>query len=132
MAQKIPIEARQEIYELLSEQLQVKASDVTAVLKRYGVTGDTECLQERYRRRLAQSLMSALRDEQGRREVFAVVDSSGEVLYVPIEYCNSRAELKQIRQRMRRQIIGLDLSSGKVDDRLHDLDRFANRLKGGK
>lgn len=55
MAQKIPIEARQEIYELLPEQLQVKASDVTAVLKRYGVTGDTERLQERYRRRLAQS-----------------------------------------------------------------------------
>ena len=132
MAQKkIPIEARREIYALLSDQLQVKASDVTAVLKKYGVTGDAERLQERYRRRLAQSLMSALRDEQGRREVFAVVNASGDVLYVPIEYCNSRAELKQIRQRMRRQMIGLDLSSGKVDDRLHDLDQFANRLKGG-
>jgi hypothetical protein len=129
---KIPIEARREIYALLSDQLQVKASDVTAVLKKYGVTGDAERLQERYRRRLAQSLMSALRDEQGRREVFAVVNASGDVLYVPIEYCNSRAELKQIRQRMRRQMIGLDLSSGKVDDRLHDLDQFANRLKGGR
>jgi hypothetical protein len=64
--------------------------------------------------------------------VFAVVNASGDVLYVPIEYCNSRAELKQIRQRMRRQMIGLDLSSGKVDDRLHDLDQFANRLKGGR
>ena len=60
---KIPIEARREIYELLSDQLQVKASDVTAILKKYGVTGDAERLQERYRRRLAQSLMSALRDE---------------------------------------------------------------------
>ena len=128
---KIPIEARREIYELLSDQLQVKASDVTAILKKYGVTGDAERLQERYRRRLAQSLMSALRDEQGRREVFAVVNASGDVLYVPIECCNSRAELKQIRPRMRRQMIGLDLSSGKVDDRLHDLDQFANRLKGG-
>ena len=125
---KIPIEAQQEIYDLLSARLRISADELVAVLRKYGVAGEVDMLQDRYRRRLGQSLMASLRDEKGRREVFAVVNTQGEVIYVPVEYCNSRAELKQISQRMRRQMIGLDLSSGKVEDRLQDLDLFAQKL----
>ena len=129
---KIPIEAQQEIYELLSARLRISADELVAVLRKYGIAGEVDMLQDRYRRRLAQSLMASLRDEKGRREVFAVVDDRGETVYIPIDYYNgprnNRSELKQIRQKMRKTMVGLDLSSGKVEDRLQDLDLFAQKL----
>ena len=125
---KIPIEAQQEIYELLSARLRISADELVAVLRKYGIAGEVDMLQDRYRRRLGQSLMASLRDEKGRREVFAVVDDRGETVYIPVDYCNNRSELKQIRQKMRKTMVGLDLSSGKVEDRLQDLDLFAQKL----
>ena len=125
---KIPIEAQQDIYDLLPALLRNSADELVAVLRKYGIAGEVDMLQDRYRRRLAQSLMASLRDEKGRREVFAVVDDRGETVYIPVDYCNNRSELKQIRQKMRKTMVGLDLSSGKVEDRLQDLDLFAQRL----
>ena len=129
---KIPIEAQQEIYELLSARLRISADELVAVLRKYGIAGEVDMLQDRYRRRLAQSLMASLRDEKGRREVFAVVDDRGETVYIPIDYYNgprnNRSELKQIRQKMRKTMVGLGLSSGKVEDRLQGLDLFAQKL----
>ena len=60
--------------------------------------------------------------------MFAVVDDRGETVYIPVDYCNNRSELKQIRQKMRKTMVGLDLSSGKVEDRLQGLDLFAQKL----
>ena len=77
---KIPIEAQQEIYDLLSARLRISADELVAVLRKYGVAGEVDMLQDRYRRRLGQSLMASLRDEKGRREVFAVVDDRGETV----------------------------------------------------
>ena len=125
---KIQIEAQQEIYELLSAWLRISADELVAVLRKYGVAGEVDMLQDRYRRRLGQSLMASLRDEKGRREVFAVVNDRGETVYIPVDYCNNRSELKQIRQKMRKTMVGLDLSSGKVEDRLQALDQFTQRL----
>ena len=90
-------------------------------MKRHGVCGDMDALQDAYRKRLGQRLMSTIRDETGKREVLAA--SGGE--YVIVDCCNDPQKLKAIRHRIQAQMNGLDMSAGKVQKRVRFLERFA-------
>ena len=68
---RLPPEAEQEILEALFEGMEIHSSEIAAILKKHGVCGDVEALQDSYRKRLGQRLMASRRDEGGKREVLA-------------------------------------------------------------
>ena len=116
---RLPPEAEQEILEALFEGMEIHSSEIAAILKKHGVCGDVEALQDSYRKRLGQRLMA------GKREVLA----NGKGSYVVLEGCGDRRQLKQIRRRIQNQMKGLDLSARKVSGRLTVLERLARKWR---
>lgn len=121
----LPLEAEAEIMDRLSANMKITSEEIAAILTKHGVSGDVEALQNAYRKRVGQRLMSSLRDEDGRREVLAT--HGGE--YVVVECCSDQQKLKAIRRRIQSQMNGLDDSAGKVRCRIHVLDRLSAMLK---
>ena len=105
---RLPPEAEQEILEALFEGMEIHSSEIAAILKKHGVCGDVEALQDSYRKRLGQRLMASLRDDTGRREVLA----NGKGSYV-----------------IQNQMKGLDLSARKVSGRLTVLERLTQKWR---
>ena len=93
---RLPPEAEQEILEALFEGMEIHSSEIAAILKKHGVCGDVEALQDSYRKRLGQRLMASLRDEGGKREVLA----NGKGSYVVLEGCGDRRQLEQIAPKL--------------------------------
>jgi len=120
----LPPEAESEIMAALSANMKISSDEIVAILKKHGVSGDVDALQDSYRRRMGQRLMSSIRDEHGNRELL----SAGRE-YVLVECCNDREKLQKIRRRLNRQAAGLSVSSNKVNVRLDLLSRFS-RLFG--
>lgn len=107
----------------LGERQRISSDEIVAILKKYEVAGDAEALQDSYRKRLVQRFMAAIRDEAGRREIFAAGRN-----YVIVDCCNDAQELKAIRRRLQSSVNGLDSSVQKVGGRLQFLDRFAPKV----
>ena len=122
---RLPPEAEQEILEALFEGMEIHSGEIAAILKKHGVCGDVEALQDSYRKRLGQRLMASLRDDTGRREVLA----NGKGSYVVLEGCGDRRQLKQIHRRIQNQMNGLDLSARKVSGRLTVLERLSHKWR---
>ena len=120
----LPPEAEREIMDVLSANMRISSGEIAAILKKHGVSGDAEALQNSYRKRLGQRLMASIRDESGRREVLAHGSE-----YVVVECCNDQQALKAIRRRIQGQMNGLDVSARKVQVRIHVLDRFLVRFR---
>lgn len=120
----LPPEAEQEILAALSANMRISSEEIATILKKHGVSGDMDALQDSYRKRLGQRLMSSIRDETGRREVLARGRE-----YIVVECCSDRQALKAIRQRIQSQMNGLDDSAGKVRCRIHVLDDLLSRLR---
>ena len=116
----LPPDAQREILDRLSAETRISSQEIAAILKRHGVCGDMDALQDAYRKRLGQRLMATIRDESGKREVLS---ASGE--YVIVDCCNDPQKLKAIRHRIQAQMNGLDMSAGKVQKRVRFLERFA-------
>ena len=118
----LPPEAQREILAHLAAETRISSQEISVILKRHGVCGDIDALQDAYRKRLGQRLMAAIRDEQGKREVLAA--SGGE--YVIVGCCNDPQKLKAIQRRIQAQINGLDVAAGKAQKRIRFLERFAS------
>ena len=116
----LPNEAVDEIMARLGENQRISSDEIVSILKHHNVNGDVEALQNSYRKRLGQRFMAAIRDEAGRREIFAAGRN-----YVIVDCCNNAQELKAIRKRLQSSVNGLDNSVQKVGGRLQFLDRFA-------
>ncbi|MFR8038200.1 synapsin-1 (Synapsin I) [Clostridium fessum] len=122
----LPSEAVDEIMERLSANLKISADEIAEILEKHGVSGDVGALQSSYRKRLGQRLMASIRDETGKREVFA--SKSGE--YVIVECCNDPQQLRAIQRRIQSNMTGLDASSKKVRGRIRFLNRFSSFERG--
>ena len=120
----LPLEAEQEIMDTLSAKMRISADEIAAILKKYGVSGDMDALQNAYRKRLGQRLMSSIRDENGKREVLARGSE-----YIVVECCSDQQALKAIRRRIQSQMNGLDDSAGKVRSRIRVLDQLISRFR---
>ena len=120
----LPPAAEGEIMDVLSANMRISSGEIAAILKKHGVSGDVEALQNSYRKRLGQRLMASIRDEDGRREVLARGSE-----YIVIECCADRQDLKVIRYRIRSQMKGLDVSSRKVRGRIRVLDHLLSRFR---
>ena len=120
----LPPAAEGEIMDVLSANMRISSGEIAAILKKHGVSGDAEALQNSYRKRLGQRLMSSIRDENGRREVLARGSE-----YIVVECCADRQALKAIRQRIQSQMNGLDDSAGKVRCRIRVLDHLLSRFR---
>lgn len=121
----IPPDAQAEILQKLSAETKITSCEIAEILKKHDVCGDMDALQDAYRKRLGQRLMSTIRDETGKREVLAA--SGGE--YVIVDCCNDPQKLKTIRHRIQAQMNGLDVSAGKVRKRVRFLERFASWVR---
>ena len=119
---RLPPDAKREILNRLSAETRISSQEIAAILKRHGVYGDMDALQDAYRKRLGQRLLSSIRDENGKREILST--SGGE--YVIVDCCNDPQKLKTIRHRIQAQMSGLDVSAGKVRKRVRFLERFAS------
>ena len=122
----LPPEAEGEIMAVLFTNMRISSDEIAAILAKHGVSGDVEALQDSYRKRLGQRLMSSIRDENGRREVLAHGSE-----YIVMECCSDQRKLKAIRHRIERQMQGLDVSAGKVQGRVRVLDRLLSRFRKG-
>ena len=120
----LPLEAEQEIMDMLSANMRISSGEIAAILKKHGVSGNMDALQDSYRKRLGQRLMASIRDESGKREVLARGSE-----YIVVECCADRQALKAIRQRIQSQMNGLDVSARKVQGRIHVLERFLARFR---
>ena len=120
----LPLEAEQEIMDTLSANMRISADEIAAILKKYGESGDMDALQNAYRKRLGQRLMSSIRDENGKREVLARGSE-----YIVVECCSDQQALKAIRRRIQSQMNGLDDSAGKVCSRIRVLDQLISRFR---
>ena len=120
----LPLEAEQEIMDTLSANMRISADEIAAILKKHGVSGDMDALQNAYRKRLGQRLMSSIRDENGKREVLARGSE-----YIVVECCSDQQALKAIRRRIQSQMNGLDDSAGKVRCRIRVLDQLLSRFR---
>ena len=120
----LPPAAEEEIMERLAANLRISSGEIAAILKKHGVSGDAEALQDSYRKRLGQRLMASIRDESGKREVLACGSE-----YIVVECCSDQQALKAIRQRIQSQMSGLDDSAGKVRSRIHVLDHLLSRFR---
>lgn len=98
----------------LTHDVELKMNEATG--KPYAM----DALQDAYRKRLGQRLLSGIRDENGKREILST--SGGE--YVIVDCCNDPQKLKAIQRRIQAQMNGLDVSAGKVHGRVHFLERF--------
>ena len=121
----IPPDAQAEILQKLSAETKITSCEIAEILKKHDVCGDMDALQDAYRKRLGQRLMSTIRDEAGKREVLAA--SGGE--YVIVDCCNDPQKLKAIRHHIQAQMNGLDVSAGKVRKRVRFLERFASWVR---
>lgn len=121
----IPPDAQAEILQKLSAETKITSGEIAEILKKHDICGDIDALQDAYRKRLGQRLMSTIRDETGKREVLAA--SGGE--YVIVDCCNDPQKLKAIRHRIQAQMNGLDVSAGKVRKRVRFLERFASWVR---
>ena len=63
----LPPEAEEEILTALFTNMKISSGEIAAILKKHHVSGDTELLQDRYRKRMGQRLMASIRDEHGHR-----------------------------------------------------------------
>ena len=124
----LPPDARAEILETLSANMEIGSDEIVAILKRHYVAEDTGILQDRYRRQLGQRLMASLRDDDGRSEVM----SNGKVRYFVLECCRDQRQLQSVQRRIQNQMRGLDASAGKVRVRIRVLDRLKSVLMQGK
>ena len=52
----LPAAAESEILERLYSNMQISADEVAAILKKHGVSGDVDMLQDRYRKQLDRDL----------------------------------------------------------------------------
>ena len=126
---RIPVEAENEIMDALSRDLRIGTDEIVAILKKHNVSGDTDALQDSYRKRVGQRLMASMRDEKGRRELLSVRKPEGNE-YVVIQGCNNVRQLKKIRGRLQKGMSGISISVGKVESRIRFLERF--RRPAGK
>ena len=110
--------------ERLSSNMKISSGEIAAILEKHGVSGDVGTLQNAYRKRVGQRLMSSIRDEHGQREVLAHGSE-----YVLVECCSDQQKLRAIRRRIQNQINGLDNSAGKVRRRIRVLDRLSAMLR---
>ena len=124
----LPPDARAEILETLSANMEIGSDEIVAILKRHYVAEDTGILQDRYRRQLGQRLMASLRDDDGRREV----RSNGTGRECVLECCRDQRQLQSVQRRIQNQMRGLDATAGKVRVRIRVLDRLKSVLMQGK
>ena len=110
--------------EKLFTNMKISSGEIAAILKKHGVSGDADALQDSYRKRLGQRLMASIRDESGKREVLAHGSE-----YIVVECCNDQQALKAVRRRIQGQMNGLDVSARQVQGRIHVLDRFLARFR---
>ena len=122
---RLPPDAQREILNRLSAETRISSQEIAAILKRHGVCGDMDALQDAYRKRLGQRLLSSIRDENGKREILSTSGSE----YVIVDCCNDPQKLKAIQRRIQAQMNGLDVSAGKVRGRVHLLERFAGWVR---
>ena len=120
----LPPAAEAEILDRLFANMRISSEEITVILKKHGVSGNTDALQDSYRKRLGQRLMSSIRDERGNREVLAHGSE-----YVVVECCNDQQALKSIRRRIQGQMNGLDVSAAKVQGRIRVLDHFISQFR---
>jgi hypothetical protein len=81
----LPPAAEDEIMDVLSANMRISSGEIAAILKKHGVSGDMDALQDSYRKRLGQRLMASIRDESGKREVLARCSE-----YIVVECCADR------------------------------------------
>ena len=105
---KIPKKAEAEICRKLAENLQISSDEISDILEKYGVREDDQALQRSYRKRLGQQLMSSFRDDAGQREILAVPNGKGGMVYIIIDCCNDAQKLQHIQWKLQSQAAGLD------------------------
>ena len=115
----IPPDAQAEILQKLSAETKITSCEIAEILKKHDVCGDMDALQDAYRKRLGQRLLSGIRDENGKREILST--SGGE--YVIVDCCNDPQSTMTYSPPLVERISRLPFSS-RMPDRRRCPSRF--------
>ena len=113
----LPAEMRNELRKTLDERKCIDWSEVDPMFERYGIFGDTKKLQLNYGRQEVRTYFASLRDENGDRMVLAAKGGR----FVMVDFCEERADLQAMHERIRGGINGLKKSDSKVLKRVEAL-----------
>ena len=134
---RIPVKAENEIMEVLSKDLRIGTDEIVKILKKHNVSGDTEALQDSYRKRVGQrtnrfTVGDLTLDTERRQAVWG----GEEIPLLPkefsiLEYLVRNKEKVLSREQIEDQIWNYDYagSSNNVDVYL---SRLRKKIDGGR
>ena len=106
----IPPDAHAEILQKLSAETKITSCEIAEILKKHDVCGDMDALQDAYRKRLGQRLLSGIRDENGKREILST--SGGE--YVIVDCCNDPQISSSITSDSHKRSCAISTADGSI------------------
>lgn len=128
----IPKEAKDEISEIIFTTGRIDSDQVTEILIRNGVTGDSPSNSRRRLKQLGQQYMRSFKDPDGKREIQSCLREDGKREYLAVDICTDTKALKSAHDGLEKQIAGLTDSTVKVSGRVHILEHFRKRWAHGK
>ena len=127
----IPKEAKIEINQILFTDGRIDSDQVTDILIRHGVTGDSPSNGRARLKRLAQTYLRSIRDPAGKREIQSRLREDGTREYLAVDICTDTDALKSANDGLQKQIAGLTDSTVKVKGRISLLKHFRKQWAHG-
>ena len=91
---------------------------VIELIKNYSPLLDVENLKEKEYKKMANQLISSLKDEKGIRDIFVIKDDYDSTEYVNVSRSKEADDLKKVKNRLRKNVEGNQKSLDKVERRL--------------
>lgn len=112
--------AKQEIYDYLSENPEAKQDGVISIIKRYQVLDKDKLIAREYKR-IANYQTSRYKDDNNIREIF-VAKNNKETIYVNIKKSKDKKSINNILGSLTKKQTGLNQSIAKISSRLKVLE----------
>ena len=120
----IPPVAQWELISCLVQNVSSDMDSMVEIVKRHGVSVDTEALETASFRSLIQRFLSRFKDKEGKR---LFLGNKGSYHYIPC--CEDLTILDEIEQRLQHQAASLNRTSDIVSRRIDVLRRMLGSLK---
>lgn len=112
---------RDAIVNAIREQKAVTVDEVAEIVRTYDEMPDIANLVEQHYRRKARRFLSAIRDENGERDFFAVKDIMGASIYVNIPATDNMLHLNRVDEQLEAKSRGITKSRVKVRKRQREI-----------
>lgn len=110
------------IMDILQNEGNLEQDFVIDLIKKYAPLLDIESLKEKEYKKMANQIISSLKDETGVRDVFVIKDDYETTEYINVSRSKEVDDLKKVKNRLRKNVEGNQKSLDKVERRLYLLE----------